>query len=63
MEKEINEQPDTLNQTMQGRVLLEAEPMELPEPNPYTQVFVRLAGIMDHAKVRGSIVQEIQNNK
>lgn len=53
MEKEINEQPETLGQTMQGRVLLETLPTDLPEPNPYTQMRVRLGGLMDHAKVGG----------
>lgn len=56
MEKEIFEQPETIAQTMQGRVkITPLSPMKYAVPgiDPYLMPRVRMGGLVDHVSVRG----------
>lgn len=54
MEKEIFEQPETIAQTMQGRVkITPLSPMKYAVPgiDPYLMPRVRMGGLVDHVSV------------
>ena len=56
MEKEIFEQPETIAQTMQGRVkITPLSPMKYAVPgiDPYLMPRVRMGGLVDHVSVSG----------
>ena len=57
MEKEIFEQPETIAQTMQGRVkITPLSPMKYAVPgiDPYLMPRVRMGGLVDHVSVRAA---------